>query len=263
MKILFGIVSKSEAIGATFNFNFTSYSKRFNHYVCRPGDTAPIMCSLQNRELFKAVFGITYWGNKKKMLVHTAPQQHLILDARFKFAIRKNRCLVPATHILFLLDKTAYCCYLKDERPFYLAGLYEKLQHENGETFYSFALVTTYTNKILSVHDINEMPLILNTGAAMKWLRADTELRKITAMNKAPANEQLDFYPLNYEPLANTQLNEKSLLDPQGPSYWKEYDIYVQQELARKRAEEFKLKEEKAEYDAKMHDERLRKMGLK
>jgi putative SOS response-associated peptidase YedK len=92
----------------------------------------------------------------------------------FRAALRKRRCLVPASGVYEWLAlaggkrKQPYCFRPWDERPWAFAGLWERWQGPEGPVE-SCAILTTAANDLVRpVHD--RMPVILPERHWEEWL---------------------------------------------------------------------------------------------
>jgi len=92
----------------------------------------------------------------------------------FRTAFRRRRCLIPADGY-FEWQKTGsakqpYYIRLDDERPFAMAGLWERwLNPATNEPLQSCTIITTQANPLTQpIHD--RMPVILETADYEMWL---------------------------------------------------------------------------------------------
>jgi putative SOS response-associated peptidase YedK len=92
----------------------------------------------------------------------------------FRTALRRRRCLVPADGY-YEWQKTGkgkqpYYIRLRDERPFAMAGLWERwINPETGEPIETCTIITTEANALTRpIHD--RMPVILNAADYDLWL---------------------------------------------------------------------------------------------
>ncbi len=115
----------------------------------------------------------------------------------FRNAFKKQRCLIPADGFYEWkkegAGKTPYRICMKSQRPFVLAGLWEKWVSDQ-ETIFSCTIITTEANEVLKpIH--HRMPVILNAENYDAWLdpehRDDKNLGKLLA--PFPADEMTAF----------------------------------------------------------------------
>ncbi|MCA1557825.1 MAG: SOS response-associated peptidase [Acidobacteria bacterium] len=119
----------------------------------------------------------------------------------FREAFKRRRCLIPADGFYEWQRRDGYSqpYYFKmaDERPFALAGLWDRWGGPDGELVESCAILTTEANEVLRpVHD--RMPVILSADSYDLWL--DSDLRKLDIVKELlrpyPAAE-MTAYPVS------------------------------------------------------------------
>ena len=105
----------------------------------------------------------------------------------FKTLLEKRRCLIPADGFYEWRRegsrKVPVWIHLKKKEPFVFAGLWDGWHNPEGETLYSFTIITTVPNALLrSIH--NRMPVIFDPLAARQWLdpRLSTREAEIAAV---------------------------------------------------------------------------------
>lgn len=91
----------------------------------------------------------------------------------FRAALKRRRCLVPATGFYEWKktdsSKTPYYLHLKDNSMFALAGLYEHWRGPDGVTIRSYTIVTVPPNAVAGeIH--NRMPVILRREDEATWI---------------------------------------------------------------------------------------------
>lgn len=96
---------------------------------------------------------IPFWetSDKPKMAPINAQSEKAVTTGMFKQSVQKRRCLVPADGFyewLRLDEKTKYPfdIHLKGNRPFVMAGIYEKATSTRPATF---AILTTGPNAVM------------------------------------------------------------------------------------------------------------------
>src|SRR5688572_8927166 len=96
----------------------------------------------------------------------------------FREALRKRRCLVPATGFFEWEGppgrKQPFAITVPEAPVFAFAGLWESWRPAGGEPVQTFTIVTTDANDaVAAIHD--RMPVILAPGDADTWLAGDLE----------------------------------------------------------------------------------------
>jgi putative SOS response-associated peptidase YedK len=150
-----------------------------SRYNIAPGTKIPVV-----RRKMKAISGelaVLRWGlvpawakedNPGTGLVN-ARAEGLAVKPSFRDAFRARRCLIPASG--FYEWKVAgrkrqpWLFQLRDEQPFFLAGLWEAWTAPNGVALETCAVITTEPNELM--HPIHHrMPAIIPVDAAESWL---------------------------------------------------------------------------------------------
>lgn len=135
----------------------------------------------------------------------------------FRDAIRKRRCIVPATGFFEWKkqetdgkpQKQPYFIHRTDDAPMALAGLWERWTDKaSGEELRTYTILTTEPNDILRpLH--NRMPVILREDGCNRWL--DPAMRDPAALVDlyAPVpSDAVTFYPVSRR--VNTPANDDS-----------------------------------------------------
>jgi putative SOS response-associated peptidase YedK len=91
----------------------------------------------------------------------------------FKQLVQQRRCLIPADGFYEWRRegnrKVPVWIHLKKKEPFAFAGLWDAWRDADGETLYSFTIITTVANALLRpIH--NRMPVIFDRLSAKQWL---------------------------------------------------------------------------------------------
>ncbi len=96
----------------------------------------------------------------------------------YRKPFRFQRCLVPAT-LFYEPDKSQkpsipYLFQLKDKSLFAMAGLYDVWKdHKDGKEIYSYTIITTQANELVSRVHHPRMPVILKPEDEVDWLNPD------------------------------------------------------------------------------------------
>ncbi len=135
----------------------------------------------------------------------------------FRTALRRHRCLVPATGFFEwkVLDRSAkkpvkqpYCIHRRDGRVFAFAGLWERWRSPDGEGFDSFTILTTEPNELMrELHD--RMPVIIGREDYGLWLDSKVQdVERITPLLRPCAAENLTAHAVS------TRINNPGNDDP-------------------------------------------------
>jgi putative SOS response-associated peptidase YedK len=127
-----------------------------------------------------------------------ARSETLTKRSAFKDAFKSRRCLVLADGFYEWQrqgkEKTPFFIYLKSERPFAFAGLYEIWRPPLGAPLVSCTIVTTEPNDLVRpLHD--RMPVVLPKGAEGLWLdpEAEDSMRLLDLLQPYPADDMAAY----------------------------------------------------------------------
>ncbi|MDA8417177.1 MAG: SOS response-associated peptidase [Betaproteobacteria bacterium] len=120
----------------------------------------------------------------------------------FRHAIKKNRCIIPATGFFEWLpcgnNKQPFYIHMSDDGVMALAGIWEHWQSpDNENSIETFSILTTTSNELIApLHE--RMPVILRKVDYDLWLnntmQDPTELQHLY---QPIPSEQLDMYPVS------------------------------------------------------------------
>ena len=117
----------------------------------------------------------------------------------FRDAFQKRRCLIVADGFYEWKKednrKVPFYFYLKSNRPFGFAGLYEKWMSSDKEEINTCTIITTTANELVApVHD--RMPVILSKEEEQVWLNGKMidSSRLLSLLKPYPAAD-MDFKP--------------------------------------------------------------------
>lgn len=146
----------------------------------------------------------------------------IFLKPEFNRLIRHQRCLVLAdAFIVGIGDNKPHLVYLRDKkRPFAFAGIWDRVKTTAGDV-YSFAIITTTSNPLISKLGLKRMPVILLNEDEGTWLRTSAQLSDILSMlSPFPAN-LMNAYPIS-DKIEDKLLNDISLIQPIGKPVYTE-----------------------------------------
>ena len=180
-------------------------------YNCAPGQSLPVITDEAPDRATRMEWGLTpSWADESFGLINARAET--VREKRsFADAFERRRCLVPADGFYEWVDeggaeKTPYRVAFGDDRPFAMAGLYERWEPPEPETTQTglgafggggdaepesddgpvetFTVVTTEPNEVVAdLH--HRMAVILEPDEEETWLRGDP----------AAAADLLDPYP--------------------------------------------------------------------
>jgi putative SOS response-associated peptidase YedK len=131
-----------------------------------------------------------------------ARSETLLEKPSFKQAVEKRRCLVPANGFYEWRRegnrKVPMWIQLKTRQPFAFPGLWDCwTDHDNGKKLYSFTIITTRANALLSrIH--NRMPVIYEKEMGRAWLEESvSDPLELSLILQPPASERLEAYEVS------------------------------------------------------------------
>ena len=174
------IVTKIKKIQKVFDVNVFNPNLYVPNYNVSHGNIVPIITQERPSQLDFYQFGFTpHWSKKQHYQINARSEgdrnkdddplykgRRAIFDKpMFRESIRAKRCLVPVDCFIEGPKKEKlnkpYVVYVKDQRPFTLAGIYDEwVNQETGETIHSFAVITTGPNQLLTELVIIVRPLL-------------------------------------------------------------------------------------------------------
>lgn len=244
------VVSSIETIEKRFNIDADSvtFEPQFN---VSPGNFAPVILNRSKHELSLGQFGFTPSWAKKRMYLFNARAEGdgnkdnnpdysggkgIITKPAFRNSIRNKRCLVIADAFIEGTTKERlskpYLVYLKNkQRPFAFAGIYDDwVDIDTGETFISYAIITTVTNALLQKIPHHRSPVILRQQHERIWLNENAPLTDITNLLQPYPAEDMNAYPIS-DAIKNPVTEGKELIEPIGERLTPETSLNFKSEI--------------------------------
>nr|XP_043612142.1 abasic site processing protein YoqW [Erigeron canadensis] len=178
-------------------------------YNVSPGSNVPVVRRDSGADDQGAVVQCMKWGLIPSFTKKTEkPDYYRMFNARsesvgekssFRRLLPGNRCLVAVEGFYeWKKDgskKQPYYIHLKDGRPLVFAALYDSWKNSEGETQYTFTILTTSSSSALGwLHD--RMPVILgNKGSTDEWLDGSPS-SKFDSLLKPYEEPDLVWYPV-------------------------------------------------------------------
>ncbi|HPA12144.1 MAG TPA: SOS response-associated peptidase [Bacteroidales bacterium] len=172
------------------------------NYNCAPSQLLPVITNDKSIGFNFFRWGlIPFWakdisiGNK----LINARSETILEKPSFRNAFRQRRCLVSADAFYEwkqeVKEKIPYRIFLKNQNIFSMAGIWEKCKLPNGETIFSFAIITTQPNTLMTkIH--NRMPVILDKKGEDLWIN-NTDEKELTNLLKPFPAEQMTAYRIS------------------------------------------------------------------
>lgn len=196
----------------------SAYTPFYNAY---PGGIWPVILAESPERISHAKWGlIPYWskwysGNYNYNAFITEIAKH----PAYRTPIARRRCLIPANGYYLWAkaqqQKQPYAVYIKEQKVFTLAGLYDIWKDWRTNTYsYSFAIISTLSCKRLAKLT-PVMPAIIPRSHRSKYLGNDIHLNEIMKILKPFESGQISFFPVSK--LINDPLqNDKRVIQPVG-----------------------------------------------
>lgn len=160
------------------------------------------------------------WAKDAKISGHliNARAETLSEKPSFRAALKKRRCLIPATGFFEWQQTTpgkqAYHIHQPDNALFAFAGLWEHWQN-NGVTIYSCTIITTAANKMMqAIH--KRMPVIIPRTAYSTWLNNENTSLERESLLSTDGYKNFHITPISNR-INNPFHNDEQCLLPSKP----------------------------------------------
>lgn len=147
---------------------------------------------------------VPHWSKDGKIKATTFNAKSETIDQSKLFTpyFKSSRCLIPADafyewKMITAREKQPMCIRMKEEKPFFFAGLFSVWKNEQGEEFPSFAILTTGPNKLMAeIH--TRMPVILPGKLFDEWLdRENKDVEKLKRLLVPYPDSDMSAYPVS------------------------------------------------------------------
>ncbi len=217
----YGFVHDASVIGPLFNVETIKLEPRYN---VAPSQEVPIirLDDDHTREMALVQWGLLpHWVRDPKDFKAStinARADKVAESPAYREPFKRRRCLIP---ISFFYEwrregssKQPYLIRFRDERPFALAGIWDRW--DRGEdAIESCAIITTNANEVVApIHE--RMPVILPLEAFELWLGEEEAGKEdlLELLKPYPHPEEMEAYPVS--PRLNSPRNEgPQLITPQ------------------------------------------------
>lgn len=185
-----------------------------------PSQLAPVVTSDQPDLIDLFHFGLVpHWAKDKKVgyKMINARSETIIEKPSFKpLLINNKRCLVLADSFFEWKkdgkEKQPFRVYLPEREVFFFAGLWSSWKDPEGETYNTFAIITTAPNALMEkIHD--RMPVILTPEEENLWLDPDQNPKDLIKLLNAYPADAMKAYEISTE-VNKPANNYPEILDP-------------------------------------------------
>ncbi len=175
-------------------------------YNVAPGAMMPVIVKGEEENTVKSMkWGlIPFWAKDPKIgyKMINARAEDIDKKPSFRKPIKTQRCLVPASGF-YEWKKTdggksiPYYFYLKNQKLFSFAGLFDVWKDAEGYPLYTYTIITTQPNEVVSpVH--NRMPAILSPDDEQRWSdNSISDPEKILPLIKPYSTGDMETYEVS------------------------------------------------------------------
>lgn len=195
----------------SIRFHVEVYEKLYRpSYNCAPSQNLAVISNSDPEILSFYRWGlIPFWAKDPKtgFRMINAKAETITEKASFKTPFKKRRCLVLSNGFFEWKkkgkEKNPYRIFLKHEKAFALAGIWDSWKDPEGKEIKSFSIITTSPNTLMkNIHD--RMPVILKQKDEKKWLEEENPDELLKLLKPYDENE-MEVYPVSK--LVNSPLN--------------------------------------------------------
>jgi len=161
-------------------------------------------------------------ADKIRTRTMNARAETLFEKPSFRHAVRKKRCLIPASGFFewrYLLGSNyPYYIYLKNRPVFYFAGLWENW-HPPGsdDTVYTYSIITCEPNNLLrKIHNKKKrMPVILPLENQKDWIDNSLSVDEIKSFLVSYPDEEMESHTISKRITSKTlKRNVEEVIEP-------------------------------------------------
>ncbi len=207
-----------ERFNASFYSDALAQYNPLPNYNVAPTHMHPVITNDDQEHLQFFRWGlIPFWAKDSKIgyKMINARVETVMEKKAFSKSLQSQRCIVPFDGFYEWKKvpggKQPFRITLKDEGIFSVAGLWEKWKSPEGETIFSFTLITQPPNKLLAdIHD--RMPAILLPEHEQLWLDNEISGEEALKIIKPYPEELLRAYMVSKR-VGKVAENDAALLD--------------------------------------------------
>lgn len=188
-------------------------------YNVSPGQKVLVVPNKQPRIFDYYIWGlIPHWAKDPKIgnKMINARGETVFEKPSFRDSIKSKRCLVPADGFYewkrIANESTPFRFFLKDQKIFTFAAIFDVWKGTENEIIKSFSLLTTNANQLVGkVHE--RMPVILSQKDENKWLDSDLKEDEVKRMLVPFPEEKMEMYRIS-KAVNNPQNDNPKIVQP-------------------------------------------------
>lgn len=217
----YSIIAKADKLEKRFSVDVPeAYQPRYN---AAPTHLLPVITNESPQGISFFYWGLKpEWANDKAISTKliNASAENINEKISYKNAFKAKRCIIPADSYfewkqLGKKSRVPYRIFLRNEKLFAFAGMWEEYDDEDGTPIHTFTIITTSANSL--VNEIHErMPVILKPEHEKAWLSPGTSQSDLLQMLTPYDPNEMDMYSVS--PLVNSVKNESPKIIEPAPS---------------------------------------------
>jgi len=244
-------VSRIESIEKRFDARIEKPGLYMPNPNVSPGERAIVITSDRPDTIQLLRFGMTpFWANKRMYLINARLEgdhnsendpnyrgaKGILNKPAFRKPIRQQRCLVIADGFIEgpekeKLSKPYYVHLRAESKLFAFAGIWDHwADPSTGEIVYSFAILTTIPNKLLSKIGHHRSPVILSEEMERQWLSLDSPIDELLTQIQPYPEDKMNAWPISID-IKKSGCKRMDILQPIGDPIFKQFDFHVFKEI--------------------------------
>ncbi len=198
----FTLIHSTEEIKEAFSIEEVLFSPHVSYNIA-PGQIIGAIVNGGSRKLIGLRWGLVPgWkrDSSRERGIINARAETVAVKPVFRGAFKRFRCLIPASGFYEWMKSgrksVPHYIYMRDRRPFLMAGIYERWTLAGGEEFCGCAIITVEANALIKkVH--HRMPAIIPPDKAELWLlRGSSEVSLLELLRPFPP-EEMECHPVS------------------------------------------------------------------
>lgn len=205
-------------------FAATSETEISTNYNAAPTHQLPVILAKAPEEIRHFHWGlISRLANNKAISprLFNLPLESALQRPMYRKHIDNSRCIILANGFyvwkqVSKKQKVPYFCHFKGHSPFAIAGVWEEFDDLDGNTAYTFNMLTVRASGALADYQ-DDMPAILTKEQEQIWLDENANMEKLQPILEDLHLENLQMHAVS-PMLSDPKNNGEQLIDPAAPS---------------------------------------------